>query len=329
MSRPAVAYLHPHLSTFIQTDQALLAKFADVRPLEYRGIGDVASLVKALALARASVSWFALGHAYLATKLGGLMGRGSVVVAGGWDVCQVPDLAYGYTLVPRRRAQVQETLSRATQVLAVSPVVEAAIEGLAADAQVTVLPLGFDDAFFRPGTGARREGSVLTVASLDAGTLRLKGLDTLAAVAASDEDLDVTIVGRVRDAEGRAYVEALPENVRVLSDLSPEELLHQYQEAAVYVQLSAHESFGAALAEALLCECNAVVTDRGALPDVAGEAAAYVPYGDAAATREAVREAMDRGPNREGRERIADRFSLAKREAGLRDAVHAALGEVP
>lgn len=94
---------------------------------------------------------------------------------------------------------------------------------------------------------------------------------------------------------------------------------------AVYAQLSAYESFGMALAEAMQCGCVPVVTRRGALPEVVGDAGWYVPYGDPDATAQAIREALNApdAASRAARHRITDRFPLDRRRHALVDALRA------
>jgi glycosyltransferase involved in cell wall biosynthesis len=100
-----------------------------------------------------------------------------------------------------------------------------------------------------------------------------------------------------------------------------EELIRWYQRAKVYVQLSLYESFGMSLAEAMLCECVPVVTDRGALPEVVGDTGFFVPYGDEKATAEGIRAALrsDKGPV--ARKRVEEAFPIKKREAALIESI--------
>ena len=94
-------------------------------------------------------------------------------------------------------------------------------------------------------------------------------------------------------------------------------MLKYYQRAKVYVQVSAHEGFGCSLAEAMLCECVPVVTNKGAIPEVVGDTGFYVPYGDLKATAEAIKEALKSDRGKEARERIKRMFPVEKREEKL------------
>jgi glycosyltransferase involved in cell wall biosynthesis len=68
------------------------------------------------------------------------------------------------------------------------------------------------------------------------------------------------------------------------------------------------------LAEAMLCKCVPVVTERGALPEVVGDTGFYIPYGDEEATAQGIREALRSDNGERARKRIENNFSLKKRE---------------
>ncbi len=69
----------------------------------------------------------------------------------------------------------------------------------------------------------------------------------------------------------------LAERIRWLDWVPHEELVALYSGAEVCVQWSLHEGFGLTPLEAMACGTPAVVSDGGALPEVAGEAAEIVP----------------------------------------------------
>ena len=72
-----------------------------------------------------------------------------------------------------------------------------------------------------------------------------------------------------------------------------------------------------ALAEAMACGCVPVVTERGAIPEVVGDAGYYVPYGSAKATAEAIEKALCSKNGIGLRKRVEERFSLRRREEAL------------
>ncbi len=67
----------------------------------------------------------------------------------------------------------------------------------------------------------------------------------------------------------------------------------------------------------MACGCVPVVTDRGALPEVAGDTGFCVPYGDPKATAEAIEKALNSNKGKEARERIKNMFGIEKRSEKL------------
>ena len=78
-----------------------------------------------------------------------------------------------------------------------------------------------------------------------------------------------------------------------ISGLSNEEMAEQYARATICVTPSLYEGFGLPAAEAMSCAAPVVVTDGGALPEVAGDAARVVPAGNADALAAAIADLLD------------------------------------
>lgn len=64
----------------------------------------------------------------------------------------------------------------------------------------------------------------------------------------------------------------LSKNIQVLSDVTDEELAHLYSAAGVFALPSYYEGFGLPPLEAMHCGCPVIVSDRGSLPEIVGEA---------------------------------------------------------
>jgi glycosyltransferase involved in cell wall biosynthesis len=71
----------------------------------------------------------------------------------------------------------------------------------------------------------------------------------------------------------------------------------------------------------MACECVPVVTERGALPEVVGDAGVLVPYGDAEATAAAISEALQSDKGKAARTRVEKEFSLQKRMQKIRSVI--------
>ena len=82
--------------------------------------------------------------------------------------------------------------------------------------------------------------------------------------------------------------ETRPQHVRLLGALPPQELAHWLGRAAIYALPARYEPFGLSALEAALAGCALVLGDIPSLREVWGEAALFVPPGDAAAWAEAL-----------------------------------------
>jgi len=96
----------------------------------------------------------------------------------------------------------------------------------------------------------------------------------------------------------------------------------------VYAQLSARESFGLALAEAMAAGCVPVVTAAGFMPHLVGGTGLLVEYGDAEAAARAIRSAFDRETGSDARERVCRLYSVERRTEALLDGVGRLVGRI-
>ena len=104
-----------------------------------------------------------------------------------------------------------------------------------------------------------------------------------------DPDLELVLAGQPAGAE--AALHRAP-RVRLLGRVPDDELADLYAAAAVTAFPSLHEGFGLPAVEAMACGSPLVVSDRGALPEVVGDAA-LVTAPHPAALAEALRAALE------------------------------------
>jgi len=154
--------------------------------------------------------------------------------------------------------------------------------------------------------------------------MKIKGLETFVKCAQHYPDIPFILAGEIGPKEDVKHIKSLaPKNVTLTGLISQDELVKYYQQAKVYTQLSFIESFCCALAEAMSCECIPIATNRGALPEVGGEIARYVRYGDVKETCRAIDTALNGSSalGRMARSRIVAIFSLEKRKEALTEAI--------
>ncbi len=314
-------------ASFVAADRDALA--ARVRVVEIApgpGLGHVAfaaALARALARERPAraVVWFATatyGAATLAACR--LAGVPCLVVAGGMDVASCPEIGFGEARGGWRRAASRWALEAAALVWAFSESARREIAARARTRAIEVVPPAVDTGWFRPPTGpSARERLVLaTCAAIGPVTIAQKGLDRLMRAATLLPDVPVVITGALDTAAPavRAFAAGAPSNVSFAGHVSRESLRALYARAAVVAQLSRHEGFGVAAAEAAAMGCALVTTDLPVFDEVLGSAhgrvALHAPDADVAAV---LRDALDAGPPAPRWADIDRRYGVAVRTA--------------
>ena len=262
--------------------------------------------------------WFASWHTFLPIALARLLGKPSVLVVGGFDTANMPEIGYGY-----QRGGPQKWLSgwvmrRAARLITNSESSRREIErnvGLPAE-RVTVVYHGVADRF--ADVPLEREPRVLTVGAIARISLERKGFRTFVEAAALLPEIPFVVVGEWQDDAIDELRAIAPPNVEFTGRVPRERLDEEFARASVYVQASRHEGFGLALAEAMLAGCVPVVTRAGALPEVVGENGVQVGFG-ADEVADGIRRALALPPEERmrARERVLREFPLERRRAGL------------
>ncbi|GAB5456391.1 MAG: glycosyltransferase family 4 protein [Henriciella sp.] len=154
------------------------------------------------------------------------------------------------------------------------------------------ISLGVDQQAFCPDPRmTAAPAKLVTTASADT---PLKGLHILVEayhkLLNTHPELELVVIGKLRKGQARRAILDLGLKDRVVfkSDLTREELANEFRSATVAVTPSLYEGFGLPAAEAMSCGTPVIVTDGGALPEVAGDAGIIVPKGDPNALAEAI-----------------------------------------
>lgn len=307
-----VAHISRSPPSFVQKDIAILGSEFPMKTFYYSGRSDVPRLASKVMRSSITFSWFAWDQAAWAVRFSRLLGKPSVVIIGGFDVVHMPEIDYGNLLSRRSARRTKYAISKSTRAIAVSRSIRDDASSLSGRSDIDVVHHGFDSERFKP-KGEKRN-LVLTVGEVNESNMQRKGLLTFLKAARLLPEVRFAMVGKVANLSPR-YRElmSLP-NLDVPGFVSIEALLGYMHRAKVYLQVSAHEGFGCSLAEAMLCECAPVVTSRGALPEVVGDAGRYVRFGDSHGTADAITNAMEDGSLRKkARERIRTEFPLEMR----------------
>ena len=326
-----ILFVYNRDSSFVAIDRRLLAERWEIRDWPQSG-----PPVNLLAVARAVrksdlvFGWFASWHTFWPVTLAWLLRRPSVLVIGGFDTANLPEIGYG--LQQRRiMGRVSRwTMRRATRLMTNSEYSRREIEANVGipPSRVRVVHHGVPDPFGELPAQAR-ERLAVTVGIVDRRNLERKGLLPFVRAAALLPDVQFVVAGKWDDESVDELRAVASDNVTFTGWIEQDELEALYRRASVYVQASRHEGFGLSVAEAMLAGCVPVVSDSGALPEVVGEAGIVLRTGAPTPSEiaEGVREALalDEGTREQARRQIVECFPLGMRKAGLEEIVEEAL----
>jgi glycosyltransferase involved in cell wall biosynthesis len=324
-----ILYVHSRKASFVAIDRDILAARYEIDDLYQPGrVPNPLKTIKGVAKADLVFGWFASWHTFLPVTLAWLLRKPSVLIIGGFDTANMPDIGYGYQQGGLRRWASRWIMRRAGRLVTNSEYSRSEIERNTPipPSAVTVIHHGVPDPF-GPPTAAERERMALTVGHLVRTTLEQKGHRPFVAAAALLPDVRFVFVGRWHDDAIKELRAIAGDNVEFTGWLSDEELRETYRRAAVYVQASRHEGFGLAVAEAMLAGCVPVVMGVTAMPEVVGDAGVVIDSQRPDAVAAGVNRALELGPEAglRARERILQTFPMEKRREGILRVVGEAL----
>ena len=187
--------------------------------------------------------------------------------------------------------------------------------------QISVIPHGIDLNHYKPirnsGQFASRPPYVLYVGSRDPHKNVAGALEAFVMVARAIPDVCLYVAGRWKPADCawlKAETSARPElrgRVEHVGFVADDDMASLYANAEVFLFPSLAEGFGLPILEAMACHTPVVSSNRGSLPEVAGNAAVLCDPDDASGLGEAVTRLIQ---NRALREDFIDRGSARVRE---------------
>ena len=316
-------YVHSRKASFVAIDREALAEEYEVEDLYQPGRWpNPLRVIGGVMRADVVVGWFASWHTFFPITLAWLTRTPSVMIIGGFDTANMPDIGYGHQQGGVRRHAALWIMRRAKRLVTNS---NYSLEEIGRNtpldtSKITVIHHGVPDPF---GEATEGERVALNVGAIDEGTLVQKGQVPFVEAAAELPDVRFVLVGKWLGEAVERLRERAGENVELTGWASDEDLLAWYRRAGVYVQASRHEGFGLAVAEGMLAGCVPVVLDVTAMPEVVGEAGVLISSQDPEEVADGVRRALDLGPEggRRARERILTAFPLHRRGEELRRVV--------
>jgi glycosyltransferase involved in cell wall biosynthesis len=324
-----ILYVHSRKASFVQIDREILTERYELEDLYQPGrVPNPVKLIAGVLRSDLVFGWFASWHTFLPITLAWLLRKPSVLVIGGFDVANMPDIGYGHQQGGLRMHASRWMFRRATRLVTNSYYSLEEIERNTPipPERVTVVHHGVPDPF---GSlpAEPKERIALNVGAVDQGTLVQKGQLPFAEASRQLPDVRFVLAGKWLDEAVAELRSRGGSNLELTGWLSDEELLDAYRQAAVYVQASRHEGFGLAVAEAMLAGCVPVVMNVTAMPEVVGDAGILIDSQAPEAVADGVRRALDLGPDAaaRARDRIVTEFPMERRREGILQVVQDAL----
>jgi glycosyltransferase involved in cell wall biosynthesis len=246
-----------------------------------------------------------------------MTGKKSVIVIGGYDVANMPEISYGSLSSPLRKKLTLFTFKYATLCLAVVEELENKIKAVCPSAKTKTLYTGYK--FFEKSEipiKEIREKIVLTVSITDNyQRIHVKGLDRFRELAELLPDFQFIIIGA--NESSKSFFEPIPLNLLLLPPLNQEELTDFYSKSSFFAQFSRSEGLPNALCEAMLYGCIPIGTRIGGIPTAIGNLGLLMDEWDAIIAANYVKAAHNK-PNREAFSlRIKEKFDWSFRREKL------------
>lgn len=325
-----VLYVISRRNTFTAIDREALEERHEV--VEYLQMGfrpSLRELWRKVGEADVVVGWFASWHTAAALRIAKLRRTPSLLIFGGFDTANMPEIDYGSQRGGVRKRLVHSTVSMATRLVTNSDYTLGEIKANTTidPGRVRVVHHGIPDRFADVDLEAPRKRMALTVGAVYEINLARKGHGPFAAAAGEEPGVEWVLAGEWWDETGKELAASAPPNLLVTGRLSDADLDALFRTAGVYVQASAQEGFGMSLAEAMLAGAVPVITPAGAMPEVVGDTGIVIEDATPEAVARGVRDALGLGPQagRAARERVRVTFTYEKRRDGILEELGRAL----
>lgn len=320
-----ILFIHNSLTEFVRQDLEELRRHYEVTEhYEKSRYVNPATLWRQVQEHDLVFGWFASWHTFLPFLLASISHKPSLLIVGGYDVANLPDIGYGHQRGGLKKWVSRRTMSFANLLVAFSSysrnetIHNAGIDGK----RVQAIYLGVPDPFKSLPNGSRAR-LVLTVGNVDRDNLKRKGHEPFVRAAALLPDVNFVLAGNWKD-DAIEYLRSIATaNVTFTGRVSNETLLDYYRRAAVYVQPSLHEGFGLSVAEAMLAGCVPVTTGAGSLPEVTGECGLRISSTEPAEIAEAIQAALALPDEARAaiRDRILQEFPVSRRREQLQQLI--------
>jgi len=354
-TKDRIVYIKPANSSFILTDQKILERHYDVISFlvrqsagKWQYLKDLFTLFiflfKKSSGSKAFVCWFGDYHTAVMVLVATLVGKPTIVFAGGQEAICYKELGKGVYRKKFRAWCVKYALRNATLILpnhqsliyhenyfynANDPHIDGIrhyVKNL--KGKIIVVPNGIDSTRIdRKPEITKDQNLVLTVGTMNmTADFYNKGFDLFVELARLNPSKQFVMIGVKKrflpwiESNFRANNVS---NLKIIPSFCPDDVLTEYyNKAKVYLQVSITEGMPVSLGEAMLCECIPVGSNVNGIPDEIGDTGVIVCKRDINLLNQYLQKAFEMDSGFEARQRILNKFSLEKRENSMISAIN-------
>ena len=311
------------MTSYIEKDLRILESEYKVHPFQFSGILCIPSLFFDVLKCDVTFSWFGKLHAFFAVLFSIILGKKAIVIAGGDDVVNCPEIKYGMFCFWWKKWCPLFVFKYADLILTVSTsnTFETVKNAKVSTKKIKMIYHGFDISQYKRNKAMQKANIAIIVGAVDREYITRKGIDVFVKSAQYLPDISFVIVGSLRDTAAYNLKKSANNNVRFTGYLTDRKLLELLWNSKVYVQPSMHEAFGCSIAEAMLCECVPVVARTSAIPEVVGDCGYYVGNLTPENVADKIKEAISSNLGEDARKRIKSIFPIEKRQKQILKAI--------
>lgn len=324
MRNKKIFFVHQGQRSFFDADAQILKEIGELRRLDHYPptLSKWPAIFKNIIWCDLVYIWFMGRHAVLPLLLAKLLGKKIVLVAGGWDVANCPEINYGLMRPSLFWPFLQWLFRLPNIVLAVSKANqrETVNNARVPAEKIRLIYHGFQEV---PPSTRAKEKMVVTIGEINKSNLERKGLEKFVRTAALLPDIPFILIGRWAEDGSIDRLKKIATPNVIFTGLISEENKNDYlSRALAYAQFSYHEAFGCAVAEAMLHQCVPVVTDRYALPEVVGNTGYIIRDNPEDIKQQILTAFKNPSLGVEARQRIVSEFPFEKRAKLIQDLIH-------
>jgi len=192
-----------------------------------------------------------------------------------------------------------------------------------------------DTKIYSPKNGIKKtENIILSISVLTKGNIERKKIWTIIKsipyVIKKFNNVKFVLIGKHLDGyyELKKFTEktGIDKYIKFVGEVTAKEKIEYLQKALIYVQPTAHEAFGVAIAEAMSCELPVISSKRGAVSEVLGNCGLYVDPDDPKDLANKIifllkDNELQKRLGREARNRVLQKFTYAKRKQKIKEVI--------